>query len=62
MNNESLQSFTSDLPSRFGSVVAHPELVGEVSGSSPDIPKTLKMVLTDPQLVLVIMRLSKGNV
>ena len=42
MNNESLQSFTSDLHSRFGSVVAHPVLDGEVSGSSPGHTKDFK--------------------
>ena len=38
--------FTLHLPSRFGSVVAHPDLDGKVSGSSPGKTKTLKMVLT----------------
>ena len=48
------------LPSRFGSVVAHLDLDGEVSGSSPGQIKDSKMVLTAPQLVLFIMSLSKG--
>ena len=48
-------------PSRFGSVVAHPDLDGEVAGSSPGHTKDFKMVLTAPQPVLVIMSLSKGN-
>ena len=46
-------------PSRFGSVVVHLDLDGEVSGSRWVIPKTLRMVLTAPQPVLVIMSLSK---
>ena len=48
-------------PSRFGSVVAHLDLDGEVLGSSLSHTKDLKMVLSTPQPVLVIMSLSKGN-
>ena len=45
---------------KFGSVVAHSDLDGEVSGSSPGHTKDFKkMVLTAPQPVLVIMSLSK---
>ena len=47
--------------SRFGSVVAHPDLDGEGSGSSPGHTKKFKMILTAPQPVLVLMILSKGN-
>ena len=49
-------------PSKFGSVVAHPDLDGEVSVRVRVIPNTLEMVLTAPhKSVLVIMSLSKGN-
>ena len=50
-------------PSIFGSVVAHPDLDGEVSGSSPGHTNkvTLKMVFTAPQPVLVLISLCKMN-
>ena len=38
------EEFTSIQPSRFGSVVAHPDLDGEVSGSSPGHTKVFKNV------------------
>jgi hypothetical protein len=49
------------IPSGFGSVVAYADLDGEVRVRVRVIPKTLKMVLTAPQPVLVIMSLSKRN-
>ena len=50
-------------PSRFGSLVAHPDLddMGRSQVRVRVIPKTLIMVLSAPQPVLVIMSLSKGN-
>ena len=48
-------------PSRFGSVVANSDLDGEYLGLSPGHTKDFKNVLTAPQLMLVIMSLSKGN-
>ena len=55
-------SYNNCKPSKFGSEVAHLDLDGEVSGLSPghNQDKTLKMVLTAPQPVLVIMSLIKG--
>ena len=50
------------LPSRFGSVVAHPDLDWEVLASSPGKTKILKMVIIAPQPVMVIMSFGKGNV
>ena len=47
--------------SSFGSVVAHPDLDGEVSGLSMGQTKDFTGVLTDPQPVLVIMSSSKGK-
>ena len=43
------------------SAVAHMDLDGEVSGSSPGHNNDFKMVLTSPQTELVIMSLTKGN-
>ena len=42
-------------------LLAHPNLDGEVAGSSPGHNKGFKMVLTAPQPVLVIITLSRGN-
>ena len=41
-------------------VVAHPDLDGEVLGLSPSHTKDFKNIITAPQPVLVIMSLSKG--
>ena len=51
------------ITTKFGSVVAHPDLDGEVSESSPCHTKDLKknIILIAPQPVLVIMSLSTGN-
>ena len=46
------------ISSRYGSVVTHSDLNGEVSGSSH---ANAFMVLTAPQSMLVIMSLIKGN-
>ena len=41
--------------SRFRSVVEHPDLDGEISGSSPGHTNDFEMVLTAPQPLLVII-------
>ena len=43
----------------YPSDVAHPDLDGKFLGSIPGYTRTLKMVLTAPQPVLVIMSLGK---
>ena len=53
--------FAGTTPSRFGLIVAHTDLDGEVSCSSPGHTKDFVMVPTAPQPVLVIMSLSNEN-
>ena len=55
------ETYTSSVLSRFGSVEAHPDLDGEVSGLNMGHTKDFTRVHTDPQPVLVIMSWSKGN-
>ena len=53
-----MQIFVFHKPSRFGSVVAHPNQDGEVSGKSPGHTKVFQMELTAPQPVLTAEALS----